>query len=198
MRAEDYIKGALFAGLLVMLGASACGQDVPSCATVCGLPGAPAGCGAACTSSESVCATSGCSGDFQAYLTCIGNAGTFAAVTAECATLAATVASETGNHTLPVDAGADADSSSCQNATCASVCMGVTRTPGCTPSCEASQAQCGAAGAAQFQALLRCVCANGGAGVSGPPNACAAEIVAIASSCGGGPQPGGIGGVPPR
>ena len=61
---------SLAASLAVLSG---CGQDVPSCNTVCA--GASAECATTCMDMETRCDSANDSSDFQALLTCVGNAG---------------------------------------------------------------------------------------------------------------------------
>ncbi len=168
--------GALFA---------ACGQDVPTCGTVCALPGAPPTCGSTCASQETACAANGCSGDVQALLTCLGNAETYAAVNGLCASIAATVAAETSvAPPAPIDAGVP--STGCAAATCASVCATYSgATAQCTSGCETSQASCG--DSAAFQAFLTCICEAGGLTSSTTTNpamtTCAAALTNLVATC---------------
>jgi hypothetical protein len=83
-----------FSGVAIALG-GACGQDVETCATVCGLPDAPTEeCARQCTATETACAMLGCSADFQLYLACLSNAETFDAVYGAYASIAKTVSAE--------------------------------------------------------------------------------------------------------
>ncbi len=86
--------GASFAGLVLLLAlpvGSGCGVDVATCAYVCGLPEAPQGCDSTCPTAQGACADPG---EFQAYLTCIANAGTYKAILDRCASVAAAVAND--------------------------------------------------------------------------------------------------------
>ena len=82
---------ALLIGLVGVFGAAAtaCGQDVASCTTVDSLPDSPGN----CSNLQSACGTT-YAADFQAYLTCYGNAGTFS--TGECVDISKTIDTECG------------------------------------------------------------------------------------------------------
>jgi hypothetical protein len=88
---------------------SACGQDVATCATVCGLPGAATTCATACAAQQEKCSSSTDAPNFQAYLTCLGNAGTYSATEGVCAELAAAVSECNGE--VYFDAGTSPDTS---------------------------------------------------------------------------------------
>ncbi len=186
--------GAAPALFLLVAGAgltsgAACGETVATCESDCALPDAPEQCLSACMAAQSNCITDGCSADFQWYLTCIGNTGTYRAVDDRCAAAAAkarvdasslqpvvdggmtssgdssTPTPDTG--TPPLDTGTSAldtgtPPGDCAAATCAQVCS--TEGPNaamCTTGCEASQANCSAL-PTEYQAFLTCICQNGG------------------------------------
>ena len=59
---------------VIGLGAAGCGQDVPSCGTVCSADSS-GDCSTRCASMQSQCDAANASADFQELLTCLGNAG---------------------------------------------------------------------------------------------------------------------------
>jgi hypothetical protein len=100
MKRRTFLGGSLFAAVLFGAGADGCGSGVATCESICALPGAPASvatkplnpggdnnvettsvsCAAACATQETACASAGYGPDFQAYLTCVGNVGSYADV----------------------------------------------------------------------------------------------------------------------
>lgn len=175
-----------------MAGATAsggCGQDVATCDTICALPEAPGSdCTTSCSDAQSACASSSaeCGGDFQDYLTCLNNAGTYEAVDGLCAAIAARVASETSTR-VGTPTGDGGTSSTCASATCSSVCATEgTAVESCTSGCEAAQAQCSVASDA-FQSMLSCFCQAGGLvqSMTEVPTACESDLQAVESQCPG-------------
>jgi hypothetical protein len=85
----------LGAGIGTAVGAAGCGADVATCGSVCALPNAPApNCVSDCDAKLGGIAAEGYGGDFQAYLTCLSNAGDYAAGTGACEEQATTVAED--------------------------------------------------------------------------------------------------------
>jgi hypothetical protein len=103
--------GALVSLFLVALGAATgtqgCGQSVASCGSICGLADSPGACATQCEENQVACSATGYGAEFQAYLTCIDNAGTYASVTGICATVAQTMTNDCSDShiTPPVDGG---------------------------------------------------------------------------------------------
>jgi hypothetical protein len=84
--------------LLMGTAPQACGQSAATCESVCALPGAPVSvssqimnpggdgnvetttvsCVAACKTNQTTCSSGGFVAEFQAYLTCVENAGAYA------------------------------------------------------------------------------------------------------------------------
>jgi hypothetical protein len=98
---------------LAALAISGCGQDVAACGDVCPA-GSSSSCSETCTDLQTSCsnASPNASGDFQALLTCIANAGgTFSSVPALCAPAAATASKDCGQ-AVTFDAGGGADTGS--------------------------------------------------------------------------------------
>lgn len=84
-----------------------CGQDVASCGDVCPT-GSSDSCSQSCANLQSSCsgASPNASGDFQALLTCIANAGgTFSAIPALCEPAAATATKDCGGQAVNLDGG---------------------------------------------------------------------------------------------
>jgi len=74
-----------------------CFQDVATCDTLCALPDAPgASCADSCNATQAACTETNALGDFQALLTCVGNTGTYASTTGDCAKEQATVDANCG------------------------------------------------------------------------------------------------------
>lgn len=97
---RTFLAGPLFAAVLLGAAADGCGSGVATCESICALPGAPATvatqvlnpggdddvettsvtCAVACATQETACASAGYGANFQAYLTCVGNVGSYADV----------------------------------------------------------------------------------------------------------------------
>jgi len=178
--------------LLSVLSASACGQAVATCASICALPDAPEApeCADTCMASQNACDTTSCSANFQAYLTCVGNEGTYTAVDGLCASVAKSANQGDGG---VIDTGApdtgDRDTGkpkpTCANATCASVCA--TDGPeasSCAQSCAQTEAECPGATAA-YQAVLTCFCDVGGLTEDGGTalESCTGALMTLAAEC---------------
>ncbi len=190
MNTRTWLGATTALALLMTIGAGGCGQEVATCTTVCALPDNPGnGCVSACTASEAACTTTACSADFQAYLTCLGNAGTYSAVDGLCAGLAKAVGAETTG-LPPVDGGLpdgdvtpDSTTGSCSTATCTSVCATETAAGDCAAGCETTASECAAESVA-FQALLTCICEAGGLVAQGALTAeCSAVAQDLAATC---------------
>ncbi len=94
---------------LAALLTSSCGQDVASCGNLC-PEGTSDSCSSSCTDLQTSCGAANASGDFQALLTCIANAGgTFSAVPALCDPVAATVSAHC-EEAVNLDGGQGTDS----------------------------------------------------------------------------------------
>jgi hypothetical protein len=173
---------------LSSVGPAGCGQDVATCGDICALPDAPADCVTGCNLSQATAASSGRGPDFQAYLTCVANAQTYAAVDGLCADAARTVNVSTtlGGGDTPADA--SVTSEDCAAATCASVCAGETAETSCATDCTNSQNTC-VAFSAEFQALLSCLCEGGNiAGINksdASATTCVTQIALIDEVCPG-------------
>jgi hypothetical protein len=178
MNAKTWLGALVPVALVAIVGSGGCGTGVATCASICALPDAPSPsstCTTSCMNSQAAATAPGAAADFQDYLTCVENEGTYLAVSEICAPQAKTVVNDT--HTMispPVDGGntnttSDADStgdstapSTCATATCASVCATEgTESADCASGCAASESECPNAGA-DFQAVLTCICQNGG------------------------------------
>ncbi len=73
-----------------------CGQDAATCSTVCPT-GSSVTCTTACNAEESACTSASATTDFQALLTCIGNAGgSYTSLPPLCQTEADTVTKNCG------------------------------------------------------------------------------------------------------
>jgi hypothetical protein len=94
----------------IVLAAAGCGQDVATCGTICGFADAPQGCQTACDNTQQECTTAGAAGDFQAYLTCVANCGSYEVVGGTCASQVATVTKLCGSTPASGDDGGSADS----------------------------------------------------------------------------------------
>jgi hypothetical protein len=179
MKATTWLSGLAPLTLAAVLGSGGCGSDVATCASVCQLPGAPTdgSCTSNCDGTQTATATVGASGDFQAYLTCLENAGTYSAIDGVCAPIAQTVAAEAAS-------AIGGSGGSCGSATCATVCaMGGGDTASCTETCTAAQTECSAA-QAQFQTLLGCLCKAGGWFTGTTSNtACAEDLIQLDEDC---------------
>jgi hypothetical protein len=106
------LSSSLLAAFVSLSAVDGCGQSVATCESVCALPNAPVGdgCSSECTSEQESLVAEGAGGDFQAYLTCLSNAGDFSASTGLCATESATVAKYTeipGGFSSPGTGGVD-------------------------------------------------------------------------------------------
>jgi hypothetical protein len=190
------VRGPALA-LVAMMGANACGSDVASCATVCTFSDAPGGCATTCAANQTASAAIGAGADFQAYLTCLNNAGSFAAAEEVCNASAETVATETHTAILQpgdgvggggsgVDGGggevANMGGASCASATCASVCAADNELS-CAQGCESAQASC-TGESAEFQSLLTCLCESGGVPEGATTDTqCAQQILALGQNC---------------
>jgi hypothetical protein len=165
--------------------AAGCGSDVATCASICALPNAvPSSCLNDCSDMQKSLTTAE-AGDFQAWLTCVQNAGDYSAVNGICASISATVADE-ARQSPPGgggDSGADAASRSCTAATCSAVCGLVANSTACLTACTAARAECSASSVA-FQALLNCLCQNGGWLDNAPTAAaCATDLLNVDQNC---------------
>ncbi len=191
-------------GLLValagtaMVGENGCGASVPSCATVCEFADAPAGCVTTCDQNQSAATAVGASADFQAYLTCVNNAGSFTQAAKLCASSAETVATETQTAVLQpgdgdgagsgddggtMSVGVEGDAGSCANASCDTVCAMAGNPAGCPAECSALQTECSNA-AEQVETVLVCLCESGGWFNGTSTNTpCAAPLIALAQDC---------------
>jgi hypothetical protein len=116
MQTKAWLVGGIAAALYVLGIAEGC-QDAATCDSICALPDAPMGLGDTCSSGcgmgQKSADAAGTGGDFQALLTCVQNAGTYAAVSGICAAEAATVRTDS-KYELPsasgtADAGATFD-----------------------------------------------------------------------------------------
>lgn len=174
--------------LTAALASGGCGQDVPSCSSVCAMPGAPSTCETSCNAAETACVAASCSADVQAYLTCMGNAGTYTAINGLCAPIAKALGAESGV-TQGASTGASGDASvtsaSCVVATCASVCAteSGSSVASCAQGCTVTQETCSQA-ASEFQALLTCICDAGGYnGSTNVGSQCASALASLAGAC---------------
>jgi len=82
--------------LVALVAGGGCGQGVATCDTICGFPDAPDTCASECGVQEASCASTGDAADFQAYLTCVGNTGRYAAVEGTCLAQARAIDQECG------------------------------------------------------------------------------------------------------
>ncbi len=91
--------GTLFLAFVSVVGSlaaeAACGESSASCDSVCALPGASSDCASDCAAEQSACASGAQAADFQAFLTCVVDVGTFPGGST-CASEAAAVESECG------------------------------------------------------------------------------------------------------
>ncbi len=104
------VVGGLVAGA-AGLGAGGCGEDVATCDTICGFSDAPTTCGSTCAAQDAACGTSVNAGDFQAYLTCVNNAGSYGSIEGLCEAEATAVARECGPAATPDPGGGTGSSS---------------------------------------------------------------------------------------
>ncbi len=184
MKASAWLGGlAALVTFMTVVGSGGCGSDVATCTTVCALPGATGSCPNDCGVSQTATAAVGASGDFQAYLTCLENAGTYSAVDGICAPIAQTVATETASAIGSGAVTGDSGVSSCSGATCDTACALAYAPSDCQTFCAMAQTEC-ATGQAQFQALLECLC-EAGEWITGAKSgtACAMSLVALDQEC---------------
>jgi hypothetical protein len=185
------------AGVGVLIGPAACGSPIPTCATICTVEAAPNDCTAECGATQTACESKGASAYFQEYLTCVGNAGKWDSIDAECIPIAKKVTSvcgvnpdqggASGGGSDAGSSGADTGAGDCTNPTCNSVCNTAGGDAVCLESCTEAQDQCPSA-SALFQDLLVCACQAGGWPNEEP--ACMSEQEAYnAAPCA---EPGGV------
>jgi hypothetical protein len=205
--------------------AGGCANTTPDCGSLC-LDNAPE-CSNSCDATYSACYAKGASAYFQLYVTCLSNAGSSASAADDCTGIAKTVQSVCGSTidigsdsgggvdsgVVVGDSGAtgsggggggggggssgDASAASCESASCESVCADYgTGEENCVTGCTSAEAAC-SEDAAQFEAVLECLCQSGGfAGSTQPPAACEQSVLALEQDCGSvTTPPGGSGGV---
>lgn len=115
MTMKASLAGSLEAGIVLAVAVAGCGQDVATCDTICGFSDAPqptSTCVNQCTTTQQACAnaTPSAAGDFQAYLTCIANSGSYQVVGGTCEPQVATVAKLCGSVMSTPDGGTTSDS----------------------------------------------------------------------------------------
>jgi hypothetical protein len=112
MRTKTWLMGSLAVAFTFAATGIGCFEDPATCDTICALPSAPplSTCSSACTTTQTACTTAGHSSDFQAYLTCVANEGSYVAIDEGCMAQTALITSECGAAPpAPVDAGATPD-----------------------------------------------------------------------------------------
>jgi hypothetical protein len=80
MRPRNFVGGSLPVAVALLLGTAGggCGESVATCSSVCPpSTGYIDDCLSGCAAEQNACALRGRAADFQAYLTCVGNAGGF-------------------------------------------------------------------------------------------------------------------------
>jgi hypothetical protein len=85
--------------------APGCGQDVGSCDSICGLPDAPGSCKSSCETAQESCTAAGDLGDFQAWVTCVNNCGSYLVVSGTCAAQEAAMHANCGAAAQSTDGG---------------------------------------------------------------------------------------------
>jgi hypothetical protein len=189
MKRAKRAVGAVALALVGVAIVAGCGQSVATCATVCALPDAPGACLGTCNADQMASDSAGRTADFQAYLTCLGNAGTYMAAVGDCESDARVVGIDARAMLLgsgTVDGGdgdASGNAGSCAAATCESVCANDTSVATCVSACSGAEATC--AGASQeFATVLTCLCEAGGWIQGTSTNTpCAAAILALDQNC---------------
>jgi hypothetical protein len=190
--AKSLALAVLVAGLAAPAAAGGCGESTATCASDCALPDAPANCLATCSAAEAACTTSACSANFQWFLTCVGNAGTYEAISDRCGGAARAARVSVTTYEPLLDAGPfdsalpDAPQGACATATCASVCSSDgPASAGCVSGCEQTQAACGSGAATAYQGLLTCLCMAGGLtpDSSVAPAVCASALDQLRALC---------------